>query len=203
MTYGTSKKKKKLELGTRKVTKARLLPLSVHFLVILVYASFSCSSDLMVESMAIDPHTEVLHQLPRDHTGQGWESPRLNTKFPCKGLWLVPWVRPLPWNHSVVFWGHHPTATKTVHDWAPLPWGRGGAITREEELDKQPKDEFTPLALNLPGKPPQVYLSQRRALIRSPSLSNLTSAAGSPHLWSRPRAAYSCPTVRPSEVGGL
>lgn len=54
MTYEISKKM--LESGARKVTKALLVLLSMHFLVILVFSSFpSCSSDIMVEIMAVDP----------------------------------------------------------------------------------------------------------------------------------------------------
>ena len=47
----------------------------------------------------------------------------------------------------------------------------------------------------------QGYPSQRRPLSKSLSLSNLTSAARLPHLWSQPRVVYSCPTVKPNEVG--
>lgn len=52
------------------------------------------------------------------------------------------------------------------------------------------------LAILSPG-----YPSQRRPLSKSLSLSNLTSAARLPHLWSQPRVVYSCPTVKPNEVG--
>lgn len=47
----------------------------------------------------------------------------------------------------------------------------------------------------------QGYPSQRRPLSKSLSLSNLTSAATLPHLWSQPTVVYSCPTVKPNEVG--
>lgn len=53
MTYETSTKM--LESGTRKFTKTLLVSPSVHFLVILVCTYFSCSSDHLVEIMAIDP----------------------------------------------------------------------------------------------------------------------------------------------------
>ena len=47
------RKKERLESRTRKVTEVLLVPLSVNFLVILACTSFSCSSDLLVEIMAI------------------------------------------------------------------------------------------------------------------------------------------------------
>lgn len=59
-----------LETEVRRFTKALSVPLSVYPSVILVWKSFSCPSDLMVEIMAINPQLKFYICFQETRTGR-------------------------------------------------------------------------------------------------------------------------------------